>query len=167
MIDSAEILDTLDDLIDRYNSGTATPKEQYFCAKIAVIEVCGWIEECMDRMVLDLSDNHIRRQANKKIVQRRVDHTHGFTYPRHFRPLLTWVIGGVSVEQLEARLDQRVFQLMQSELNSLARVRNQLAHSSFNPYRPSLDSPSFVRVRFDRICEGLGDVESTLALLVG
>ena len=167
MIDSTEIRDTLDDLIDRYNSRTAAPKEYYFCAKIAIIEVCGWIEECMDRMVLDLSNSHIRRPKNRKIVQRKVDGTHGFTYSRHFRPLLTWVIGSVSVEQLEEKLDQRVFELMKSELGSLATVRNQLAHSSYDPYRPRLDSPSWVRDRFDRIYEGLGAVESTLAVLMG
>ena len=166
MIDSAEIRDTLDDLIDRYNSGTAIPKEQYLWAKIAIIEVCGWIEECMDRMVLDLSRNHLRRQENREIVRRRVDRTSGFTYARHFRPLLTWVIGGVSIEQLEAKLDQRVFQSMQAELKLLAKVRNQLAHTLFAPYRPSLDSPSLVKDRFDRIYESLENVESTLALLV-
>lgn len=167
MIDSSVLYDTLNHLVDRYDSEEATSKDQYLYAKLAVIEVCGWIEECMDDMVLDMSDRHIRRPRNVRIVQQEVNRIHGFRYNAHFRRLLTWIAGSVNVEKLEARLDPAKFQRLISELDSLATVRNQLAHThtSFSPNFPNVEAPLRIRQRFDGVLSGLQDIETELNLI--
>ena len=165
MLDSSEIYHTLDSLIDEYDNSSITPKEKYLSAKLSIIEVCGWIEECMDRLVLDAPVLDDIRDDNRKIVKDQVKHIHGFSYENHFKHLLICLIGCVGVNSLEDQIDSYRFHQMISDLNSLRAIRNELAHTSYAPNRSSLDAPATVRTRFDGVRKGLEDIEAALQLL--
>ena len=58
-------------------------------SKIAMLEMCGWIEQAMDDIVLSLVQRHLTIPENtKRFKDRAVQDTHGFEYISHFRPLL-------------------------------------------------------------------------------
>lgn len=74
---------------------------QHYYAKLALFELCGWLEGVFDELV----QNH----ANSKLItldciQRYAEiikKTHGCDYKKHLCPLLRNLIGIVNVEKIE------------------------------------------------------------------
>lgn len=54
-----DISKNIDDLDSFYNSSWRSPRRQFFFAKLAVLELCGWIEETMDDIVKDCKNRKI------------------------------------------------------------------------------------------------------------
>ena len=80
MIARTEILANLWTLDRKYRNSTSK-KESLFYSKLAVLELCGWIEESMDDVVLRCARRHLKDQANITYVQNEiVKRTHGFDY---------------------------------------------------------------------------------------
>ena len=92
MIDSSAIDATLERLADRYSDSVREPADQHLYAKLAVIEACGWIESCMDELILELSDRNLNQSKNRRAVAGEVKTTYGFIYNEHFRPMLISVM---------------------------------------------------------------------------
>ena len=57
MIARTYILDNLNKLDVRYRKA-ATLKDSLFYSKLAVLELCGWIEESMDDVILRCARRH-------------------------------------------------------------------------------------------------------------
>lgn len=162
MIDSSAIYATLEHLADRYSDSVRKPADQHLYAKLAVIEACGWIESCMDELILGLSDRNLNQSKNKRTVEDEVKMTYSFSYNNHFRPMLISVVGFITVEKLEAALDESRFQALKSELGSLKTARDKAAHSFMGPSPPRLDAPKRVQGQLSRVRAGLADIESQL-----
>ena len=96
MIARSYILDNLTTLDRKYRNSTTT-KESLFYSKLAVLELCGWIEESMDDIVLRCARRHLKDQANIDYVHEDiVKRTYGFDYQRHFRRMLmrwSYIVG--------------------------------------------------------------------------
>ena len=162
MIDGSAIDATLAHLADRYAESVREPADQHLYAKLAVIEACGWIEGCMDELILGLSERNLAQPRNRRTVEREVEITYSFSYNKHFRPMLIAVIGFITVEKLEAALDESRFQALKSELGSLKTARDQAAHSFMGPSPPRLDEPKRVQIQLARVRAGLAEIESKL-----
>lgn len=133
----------------------------YF-SKLAILELCGWIEESMDNIIKAFT-KHLNKPANQKFVEEQViEPTYGFEYHRHFRAMLIQVIGVISVERLEANLNQTKFDLMKSALGSLKKSRNDLAHTHVKDTTVRIDAPSITQNRFQIVYDGLKDIESCI-----
>ena len=132
-----------------------------FYSKLAVLELCGWIEESMDDMIQILAKKYLKEQINLNYIEDPViKFTHGFKYKGDFRNMLIQLIGVINVEKLENNLDSTKFHIMKSTLGSLKECRDKQAHTHIKGIRQIIDSPSLTKDRFWKIYEGLKDFES-------
>jgi len=137
-------LQSLDSL---YNSAT-TPRKTLFYSKLAILELCGWIEETMDRMIRSCAKRTLRNQSNLESVEKIVVNTHGFEYNAHFRRMLIIVIGLHGVERIERHADPVKLQAMKSMLGTLKRPRDTAAHTHIVKVTTTMDAPSVTIRKF-------------------
>lgn len=140
-------------------------KESLFFAKMAIIELCGWIEESMDDIVLRCATRNLKESKNRKFIEEKVVRpTYGFHYTKHFQKMMTTLIGLIMYEKLEKSLDQIKFQKMKSELGNLTQRRNEEAHTHIKITR-RINAPSVTLRQFKAIYESLVDIEHKLKLM--
>lgn len=76
-------------------------KEALFFAKMAIIELCGWIEESMDDIVLRCANRNLTESKNREFIKEKVIRpTYGFRYTQHFQKMMTTLIGVIMYEKL-------------------------------------------------------------------
>lgn len=162
MITKSYILINLESLEKLYNKSTGA-KQGLFFSKLAILELCGWIEESMDDIILRSSIRKLNNANNRNFIKNSViKRTFGFEYNSHFRNMLIDLIGIINVEKLENKLDSVKFQLMTSTLDTLKIIRNTEAHTHIKGITKRLDAPSVTRSRFLPIFEGLKDIDLKL-----
>ncbi|MFC1935559.1 hypothetical protein ACFLX9_02185 [Chloroflexota bacterium] len=93
--------------------------------------------------------------VNRQVIGR----THSFEYEDHFRQMLMRVVGLVKVEELEGMLDPAKLDVMKSTLNTLKKQRDQEAHTYIAGTTPSQAAPSVTIRHFQKVYDGLKDVE--------
>ena len=166
MIRKTEIERNLRELGSRHNKKTTNIREPYYYSKLLLIELCGWIEVSMDTIINDCAKKHVKNPKNHVYTQQQViDQTYGFSYNRHFRPMLMKVIGLVKLEELENKLDQRKFLGMKSSLGELKKRRDEQAHNFILGITPHALGPTQIQRHFRNVYEGLKDVEQCLRKL--
>lgn len=155
MIAKSYIQQNLDQLNSRFNK-SSTPKDNLYFSKIAIMELCGWVEISVDDLMLRI----VRR--NLKIAKNYTDfaddviaNNYGFKYKRHFRYMLIQAVGIINVEKIEKQVDSLKKARLESQLNNLSKIRNELAHTYVKGTQYTIDAPSVTRSRFDQIYEGL------------
>ena len=166
MIRKMEIERNLRELGSRYNRKPTNIREPYYFSKLLLIELCGWIEVSMDTIITDCANRNIKDPAIQTYTQVQiVGPTHGFSYNRHFRPMLMKVIGIVKLQELENSLDQRKFLTMKSSLGTLKTHRDQQAHSFIRGITPQAPGLTEIQNLFRNVYEGLKDLEQCLRKL--
>ena len=153
-------LNQIEKLHQKYMSGRSR-KGEYF-SKLAIIEVCGWIEESMDNIAQGCAKKHLTETGNIKFVESLIKHTYGFHYEDNFRDMLIQIIGIIKLEILEQIIDQHKFTQMTSSLSVLRQRRNELAHTYIKGTTPTIDAPSLTKNRFLNVYKGLKDIESCI-----
>jgi hypothetical protein len=162
MIAKSYILKNLSTIESLYSDSTSIKKGLLY-SKLAILELCGWIEESMDDMIRTCSNRHLRDVNNRKFVENPViKKTYGFEYDRHFRRMLIQTIGIIKLEKLERKLDAAKFQRMQATLKSLRDSRDSEAHTHIRGVTKRLNAPSVTRNSFLIIYEGLRDIDDKL-----
>lgn len=140
-----------------------TTKEAQFYSKLAVLELCGWIEESMDDVVLRCAVRCLRVSANRKYVEDDiVARTYGFEYKKHFRSMLARVVGLLQVEKIERKLDPTVHARFTSTLGTLSTVRNAEAHTHLKGVTRVINAPSVTLGHFSDIYAGLAAYDRVL-----
>ena len=92
MITKSYILANLNAL-DKHYRNTSSPKDSLFYSKLALLELCGWIEESMDDVILKCGSRKLKVGSNKNYVEKMiVKRTHGFDYEVNFRFMLIRLI---------------------------------------------------------------------------
>lgn len=149
--------------IERLYNKSSNIQDGLFYSKLAILELCGWIEITMDDIILRLSKKHLKQSQNISFVEKDVIKiTYGFDYSRHFRKMLISIIGIVGVERLEKKFDSIKFQLMFSSLNSLKLYRDSEAHTYIKGTTKRMDAPSVTKNRFNDIFNGLQNIDDEL-----
>jgi hypothetical protein len=162
MISKSYILDNLVTMEKLYNKSKGA-KKGLFYSKLAILELCGWIEESMDDIIQRCSIRKLKIADNRKYIKNEViKRTFGFEYNNNFRNMLIKLIGIINVERLEKKLDPIKFQLLVSNLNTLKEIRNSEAHTHLKGITKRLDAPSVTKNRFSYLFEGLKDIDSKL-----
>jgi hypothetical protein len=162
MIAKSYIKNNLDQIEKLYNTSSSIQKGLFY-SKLAMLELCGWIEITMDDIVLRHSKRILRVNSNINFIENTViKKTYGFEYDRHFRRMLMHVIGLKGVEELERGIDSVKFQLMVSALRSLKPYRDQEAHEYIKGTTRTLDAPSVTKRRFVDVSNGLKDIDTYL-----
>jgi hypothetical protein len=150
-------------LLERSFNNTTNPTQSLFYSKLAILELCGWIEKSMDDIILRIANLHLRQTSNHEVVEKNIIlRTFGFEYKKHFRRMMSQLIGIIFVEKLEKELDQVKFQIFQSTLDTLKEIRNKESHTHIKGTTRRLDSPSMTKNRFFGVFDGLKDIETKL-----
>lgn len=162
MIAKTYILENLKGLNSRFLRSNK-PKDGLYFSKLAVLELCGWIEMSMDDVVLRVSQKKLSDQRNIKYVENDViARTYGFQYQKHWRSMLIRTLGIVTVEKIELTVDQQKRAGLEAELTNLATIRNSLAHTYVRGTQLQVDAPSVTLGRFSNLHEGLKEFETVI-----
>jgi hypothetical protein len=98
-------------------------------SKLAVLELCGWIEGEFDELVIRAATG----RADLEWLRREViTRTNGFSYGDHLRPMLCRVLGEILTLRAEARMEEQFpgeLEQFKSMLGSLWKIRCGFAHA--------------------------------------
>jgi hypothetical protein len=163
MIAQSYISENLRTLNRNYNKPSTTPKYALFYSKLAILELCGWIEETMDDIVTrcarrQLQDGKNRKYCATEIVKR----TYGFDYHNNFREMLIQLLGLVNVEYIEKKVDPAKFASMTAALGALKAQRDAEAHTHVKGVTRKINAPSATLAQFTPVFEGLAEFDRIL-----
>ncbi len=156
MKDKAALNKILDFLDVQYRSAQE-PEEALLFAKIAFLEFCGWIEECMDLIALECCDKLLESEGQESIKQ-IVKSNHSFTYKDHFSPIIARVVGLCNLQHIEKNIDLIYLKSMTGSLKS---KRDDLAHKPVD-IQLTIDAPSKIKTDFNRMFDELEKFEKEL-----
>ena len=149
--------------LDTAYATAPTPDDAQRYAKLAIIELCGWIEESMDGIVHRCSTRHLKETANQKFCDAQIiRRTYGFDYDGNFRLMLMRLIGLINVEKIEKHVDQPKYLLMTAALSFLKALRDVEAHTHLKGTTRMLTAPSVVIGKFNDVYAGLLDLDQTM-----
>lgn len=135
-------------------------------SKLALLELCGYLEERMDALVIEvgvavgLDENFVREQVIRNI--------YGFKYAEHFRPMLAKVIGEHGVRLVEQRFcetDAGRLDDLKAPLGSLWRSRCNFAHKDLAANIDSqevFNAPSWVQIQHRTVKQLLDDYDANV-----
>ena len=162
MITKSYILENLKTL-DRSYAKASSARKSLFYSKLAILELCGWIEESMDDVILRCARRHLKNNANVKFVRKEiVQRTYGFDYERHFRSMLIQLLGLINVEKIEKSVDQRKHIQLKATLKALKTVRDSEAHTHIKGVTRSINAPSATLNQFPALYDGLMEYDRTI-----
>ena len=149
-VDTTEIKKNLEKIKDLYVK-SIDAKESSLYSKLAILELCGWIEESMDYIILRYASKHLRSSNNLDAIKGIITDTHGFDYKEHFRKALRQCIGLINIEKLEKQLTtSRFFDPLKAELSNLRKVRDEVSHTYITVMK-KYDAPSITLNRLELI----------------
>ena len=152
MIAKSYIISTLNELDKLYNKSTSQKKTIYY-SKLAVIELCGWIEETIDGVLKRHAYRNLKTADNKTYcLERIINPTYGFQYLKNVRPMLISLVGLIEVEKIEIQLEKTAqITLLKSNLGNLVKSRNEAAHTHLKGSTRRYNAPSRTLGDFNRI----------------
>ena len=144
MINNTDIENSINELDQLYNSNTA--QATYF-SKLALLELCGWLEMSMDCIIKECADVKLTEQNNKDHTENKViGMTYGFHYDQHFRPMLMKLVGLIKLEQIENPLIvSGELSVLESHLGSLNQTRKRAAHTHIYGATVTYEAPSKIK----------------------
>lgn len=142
MIAKSYISKTLNELEKLYNNASSQKKAIYY-SKLALIELCGWIEETVDNIFLMHVNRNCHNPDNKKYYKDRVvARNSSFQYTK-IREMLINLIGIIETEKLEKKLERSSqITLLTSYLANLKTARNEAAHTHLKGGTRTYNAPS-------------------------
>lgn len=162
MVTKTYIADNLRQIERLYNESPSVQKSLFY-SKLAVIELCGWIEMSMDDIILRLAAKRLTDLNNRKYIEKEVvKRTYGFDYERHFLPMVESIIGRYGIEAMDRRLDASLIPPLKGALSALKTARDQLAHQYIKGTTLAIDAPSMTAGRFPIVLAGLKNLETVL-----
>lgn len=157
MLPTTEIQQRLNEIELSYQNETDAVKALLW-AKLAALEVGGWTEECIDKIVTDFVE--AKNPPSKKKILERLRRIYGFQYAKEFRPIVVEVVGSVLFDKIEAKITLQCQQL-QSALAELKSSRDVSAHTYTKP-DSAIDAPSKMIDLLGKISRGLSAFNAEL-----
>jgi hypothetical protein len=138
----------------------AKKKEAIFLAKMAVLELCGWIELSFDEIVLKCAKKNLRLDSNFNSYEKEtVRKTYGFEYDKHFSNMLIKLIGLINFEAIESKVDQQKLAKLKAALGTLKAERNREAHTYVKGTTRTIMAPSLMVSLFQDVDAGIVEFE--------
>lgn len=164
MIAKTAILENLRNLDALYKKA---PSQKYglYYSKLAILELCGWIELSMDDIAHRCASRHLRKAQNLRYLENRIGRIYGFEYDRHFREMLIQLFGMIHFERIETKLNVTVQARLKSALNDLKAIRDAEAHTFVKGATRTIDAPSRTIIRFSDVYSGLKEFEFAIKKL--
>lgn len=153
MIIKKHIQITLCDLNNKYNIALSTNQsDAIYFSKLALLEYCGWIEECFDIVVRRASKGKLKTAAFEKLITEVIDTNYGFQYKQHLRNMLIKTIGLDKTEKIELNLNKNGdITVFTSELSAIKKDRDSAAHTWVKGATKSYPAPSITLGRLQRV----------------
>lgn len=159
MIDARTIQSDITEIERLYNDTQTELRHAVYYSKLALMEICGWLEEAMDIIIKDYS---VAKLVNSKEVEKNItSQTYGFDYDQHFRKMLMKLIGLRNLASIEKNLEKDIL-ILKSKLGSLWKRRKQAAHSSIGGVTLTLDAPARINADLTIVVEILKKMESEI-----
>jgi hypothetical protein len=142
-----------------------TQAEPLYYSKLAIIELCGWIETSVDEIFVTCAPKHVNETRYLQQFSVKLQNTYGFSEKKHLKPLIITLVGMNGLEKLEASCDPRFLGALLRNLNELTAMRNSLAHTYIKGFAITIESPQLILRRLDQVADGLDHLEEKLNLL--
>lgn len=116
-------------------------------SKLAVLELCGWLEGEFDRLIRVVEAGRLNDAP--WVESELIDKTNGFHYAKHWRQMLCRVVGEVFVRRVEAEMEAAhptELEQLRSLLGQLWKDRCSYAHADYNTNvaaQQRFNAPSF------------------------
>lgn len=165
MVVKKHILLTLEELNRKYNT-SSSGLEKVLYSKLAILELCGWVEQSMDDVIYYAANKNIKVSENIDYVEAKIVKPNwGFIYDSNFRRMLISLFGLIAIEKMERKLNSSIHANMVSSLNSLNSIRRRLAHTHVKGMTATIHSPSITITYLRPVYDGLKDIEKIARLL--
>lgn len=163
MIAKSYIKASLVELDKLYTKASSQKKAIYF-SKMALIELCGWIEDTLDDIALKHASRKLIDDVNKKHYAKNiVRRNSGFEYDINVRPMFISLIGLIELEKLEIKLEKTAkITLLKNDLKNLKPTRNDAAHTHLRGITKTYNAPSLTIGYFNNICTILEIIDKEL-----
>lgn len=136
-----------------------TLAEPLYFSKLAIIELCGWIETSLDEIYFSSLPHFVEEQRYIGKVEGRIKDTYGFNENKHLKPLLNILVGYHGVEKLEKSCNPNILGALYRNLNELTIMRNNLAHTYIKGFTTTIESPQLILGRLEQVADGLDHLE--------
>lgn len=147
MISHSRLLKNLN-FLDRHYKDCLTSSDvqrPVLFSKLAVIELCGWLELCFDDIARNAVRHKLRTYQSRKILELQIERTYGFQYDRHFRPMLCHAMGIIEFKKFEKSFEKTGdLDRLKASLSSLKKKRNDAAHTFVRGATNTFDSPEVI-----------------------
>jgi hypothetical protein len=157
---------TLKELATWFNEPTNSPSRPKLLSKLAVLELCGWLEVEFDRLIRLVETGRLNDAIwiDKNVINK----TSGFEYDKHWRPMLCKVVGEVFARRVEDEMETshpgELDQLKQL-LRQLWKDRCSFAHADINTNistQISFNAPSMTISQHTKLVQILSRYETAL-----
>ena len=165
MVRKGVIVRNLREIEALYNEARSNKKKHYF-AKLAILELCGWLESTQDDLIRSSAGRCISLPPNQTLISSEIKRTHGFDYEQNFRRLLILIVGLSQLEKVEQEFDKGgSLAKLVGLLSKLKESRNMAAHTHTSGVLPTIDAPSVVRKNLEDLYVYLRQLERILKRL--
>lgn len=154
MIAYCYIRKNINDLNSRYVKARSTQDASYY-SKLAILELCGWIEESLDEAVTRAGSRILKEETSKKYLKDKIKKVYGFEYEKHLKSMIVCLVGVSGFEDIERSIDSSIIINFKNELNTLKDRRNSLAHTYTRGVTHHYDAPSITIARLEKVVAGV------------
>lgn len=161
MISYSYIRNNVRSINSRYVKSKTTQDASYY-SKLAILELCGWIEISLDEALLNTGNRILKNPKSKKFLEEKIRRIYGFDYENHLTTMIVSLIGISGFERVEKSIDIAVLVNFKSELSILKERRNSLAHTYTRGATVHYDAPSITLARFERVAAGIKAYDTAL-----
>ena len=170
MIDYVSIKSTLDLLEQEYNTAlnnnNTDQQMPILYSKLAILELCGWIEVSIDNVLYEYVNNNVSKEENKKIIKERINGNYGFKFKSNLQPLFCSVFGIKNYETIIGALSDQELANMQTTLGNLAKLRDIAAHNNTEVgITPTYNAPSQTITDYKKIKPAFEIIEKEIQKL--
>lgn len=152
MIRYAKTRELLRKLEARYLECSASdPTLAIAYSKMAMMELCGWLEEAFDEIAHNCVRQRLRTLDRRKFLQEKIAATYGFEYKTKARPLISHAIGVVRLLEIEKILEQDAsLTILKTTCANLNKIRQDAAHSTLAGRSMPYPAPSVSISNFEK-----------------
>lgn len=137
---------TLSEIAIWYAEPSQVTERPVLLSKLALLELCGWIECELDELVRKAGRGRLNDPdwVEKSVVST----TYGLHYVKHFRPMMTKVVGEIFVRRIELEIEASYpgdLDRLRNRLGALWDLRCKMAHANVGaavPQQITYQAPS-------------------------
>jgi hypothetical protein len=163
------VLQTLQEIDLWFNDPNLDGDKTKLLSKLAVLELCGWIEEEFDRLI-SVAENS--KLGDPQWLESHIKNTNGFHYLKHWTKMFHGLYGVVFLRRIEAEMESRhpgdLDRLKQS-LANLWIQRCKFAHANLSANinsLPTFKAPSWVIGEYYSVQSILSEYEDVIKAVI-